>query len=195
MSIHTKQTIITTSKRLFALNGYEGFSMRILAKESSVGLSSIYHFFEDKDVLLKYIFDSTNEELGIKRTTLHLPTTAGQMLHDRILFQFQNIEDIVFLLKYLLHFRRDSLRLESRYLPSKAYLHIQEAIEMGVDTNEFQLESSDIVQDSKAITHAINGFLLEYYPDPPQGAELQKVVGHIHRFLIKSLTNKEVSMG
>ena len=65
--------IRTTSKRLFAKYGYDGISMRILAKESGVGLSSIYHFFKDKDILLKTIYEETNRTLGVERSQLPPP--------------------------------------------------------------------------------------------------------------------------
>lgn len=194
MTAQTRTTILETAKKLFATNGYEGFSMRILAKESTVGLSSIYHFFSDKDELLKEIFDSTNTELGRKRAHLKDLPNASQMLMQRIVFQFDNIEDVVFVLKYYLHFRPKFLKLDDGYVPSKAYLHIEEVLRVGVTTKEFFIDSATIAKEAKVITHAINGYLLEYYPDKPEGDELNQVAEAIHRFLIRSLTNKEAPM-
>lgn len=194
MTINTRHTILKTSKRLFAVNGYEGFSMRTLAKESGVGLSSIYHFFKDKDEILKEIFDTTNYELGIARSKLPKSSSAESMLLDRIKFQFQHIEDVVFVLKYYLHFRPNFLKLNSGYLPEKGYLHIEEVLEVGVDNKEFAINVNEIDKQAKVIAHAINGFLLEYYPDPPKKNDLDEVTSSIHKFLMRSLTNKEVLM-
>jgi len=194
MTIHTKELITSKAKTLFALHGYEGFTMRVLAKESGVGLSSIYHFFEDKDVLLTYIFDEAGKELGVARASLVKRRTANQMLLDRILFQFQHIEEVVYILKYYLHFRKDFLKLDGGYIPTRAYLHIDEVIRLGVETGEFTCAEKDIDQEAKVVTHAINGFLLEYYPDIPTKSELHKVALTIHRFLMRSLTNREVAM-
>ncbi|NCU40502.1 TetR/AcrR family transcriptional regulator [Candidatus Saccharibacteria bacterium] len=194
MTVNTKLTILKISKELFAKNGYEGFSMRILAKESGVGLSSIYHFFSDKDEILKEVFDITNKELGIARVKLPKTNSAEAMLLDRIKFQFQHIEDVVFVLKYYLHFRPEFLKLESGYLPSKGYLHIEEVLEVGVKTHEFNIQPSEIYKEAKVIAHAINGFLLEYYPETPNKDELADVIASIHDFLMRSLTNKEVGM-
>lgn len=194
MTAQTKEIILSTSKRLFALKGYDGFSMRILAKESGVGLSSIYHFFEDKDVLLKFIFDKTNTDLGIIRAKLPKRKSASQMLYDRITFQFDHIEEVVFVLKYYLHFRRDFLKLHSGFIPEKGYLHIEEVLTYGVKTGEFVIAEASIGEEAKVIAHAINGYLLEYYPDPPKGKELKKVCQSIHLFLMRSLTNMEVPM-
>jgi AcrR family transcriptional regulator len=194
MTIHTKSAILTKAKRIFATNGYEGFSMRILAKETGVGLSSIYHFFTDKDEILNEIFHTTTKQLGAERKKLPLPTSAQDMLLDRINFQFQQIEDIVFVLKYYLHFRPNFLKMNSGYLPSNSYMHIKEVLMFGVDTGEFSISSLDIDKESKVIAHAINGFLLEYYPHPPKNQELEEVVTSVHEFLLRSLTNREVLM-
>lgn len=194
MTINTKQIITAKAKTLFAVNGYEGFTMRILAKESGVGLSSIYHFFDDKDVLLKYIFDDISKQLGFDRSQLPKRRAASQMLYDRIVFQFTHIEEVVFVLKYYLHFRKDFLKLDSGYIPSKAYLHVDEVLRFGIIKGEFELTDSQIDEEAKVIAHAINGFLLEYYPDAPTNSELKRVTGTIHRFIMRSLTNKEVAM-
>ncbi len=194
MTAHTRNTIIEIAKQLFAVQGYEGFSMRTLAKESVVGLSSIYHFFQDKDEILKEIFKKTNRELGVARAQLPTFESAGEMLLGRIKFQFEHIEDVVFVLKYYLHFRPDFLKLNSGYIPSKGYLHIEEVLEVGVKNGEFSIPASEIPKESKVIAHAINGFLLEYYPNPPEDEELAEVTGSIHQFLMRSLTSKEVKM-
>ncbi len=194
MTVNTKLTILKKAKSLFAINGYEGFSMRTLAKESGVGLSSIYHFFNDKDEILKEIFDSTNKELGIARAKLPSSGSAEQMLLDRIKFQFKHIEDVLFVLKYYLHFRPKFLKLDSGYLPAKGYLHIEEVLESGVHSGEFNIEHSEINKEAKVIAHAINGFLLEYFPNTPKNDELNEVTLSIHKFLMRSLTNKEVVM-
>ena len=168
--------------------------MRILAKESAVGLSSIYHFFKDKDEVLKEIFDSTNRELGISRAKLPKSSSAEMMLLDRVKFQFQHIESVVFVLKYYLHFRPEFLKLDSGYLPTKGYTHIQEVLEAGIKNGEFSIDATQIHQESKIIAHAINGFLLEYYPSTPNMDEMEDVTRSIHNFLMRSLTNKEVEM-
>lgn len=193
MTVNTKPTILNIAKKLFALHGYEGFSVRILAKESGVGISSIYHFFNDKDEILKEIFNNASRQLGIARSKLPKTDTASEMLKSRIIFQFQNIEDVVFVLKYYLHFRPKFLKLNSGYLPAKAYLHIEEVLEFGIKSGEFSIPAADIEKESKVIAHAINGFLLEYYPVPPKKSELEEVTSSIHTFLMRSLTNKEVS--
>ena len=194
MKESTKQTILSTAKSLFATNGYEGFSMRVLAKDSGAGASSIYHFFSDKDVLLGEIFESTRKNLGKKRSKLPNTETASEMLYQRIIFQFENIEDVIFILKYYLHFRQQFLKHDSGYIPSRAYLHIEEVLRRGVTDGDFNIPADKITDEAKTITHAINGFLLEYYPHTPKDKELDVVAANIHQFVMRSITNKEVPM-
>ena len=189
MGSTTKDTIEQSAFEIFAREGYESLSMRRIAKQSNVALSSIYHFFTDKDILLHTIFNRIGRELGAERAELPERASALQMLEDRINFQFDNIEKVVFVLKYYLHFRPDFLRNRSGFVPEKAYLHIDEVIKKGMQTGEFT--STDPVSDAKIMTHAINGFLLEYFPDPPTGAEKSKLVHDITQFLSRSMTTRK----
>ena len=193
----TITAIRNTAQHLYAAEGYEGLSMRTLAAASGVGLSSIYHFFADKDVLLKDIFDRINTMLGDERRRLRSRPTAELMLKDRIAFQFKYMEEVVFVLKYYLHYRQDFMRLPTKILPPKAYLHIEEVLHKGISTGEFVLRSTDIETQAKIITHSINGFLLEYYPERPKGRELQTLIGDLTTFIMRSLQytdRKEVPM-
>lgn len=190
MTNQTYQQIKITAKRVFATTGYDGLAMRTLAQESGVGLSSIYHFFEDKDVLLYEIFQATNTNLGVERAALPSRKSAKQQLKDIIGFQFKHIEDVVFVFKYYLHYRPQFEHQKRGYVPSKAYLHIEEVIRHGIKTGEFNIAEADIAKESKIVTHAINGFLLEYYPDPPKGRELSEVASSLHSFIVRALTTE-----
>lgn len=183
----TEKLITQTAKRLFATNGYDGVSMRTLAAASGVGLSSIYHFFADKDVLLRSIFDATNTNLGLQRKELKARDSAVQMLRDRIDFQFQYIEDIVFVLKYYLHYRDSFMKLPTRTLPAKSALHIEEVLHKGIATGEFQLSIAEFETTAKIIAHSINGFLLEYYPQQPTKRERVQIVDGLTEFVARSL--------
>jgi len=185
MSTTSKKKILDTALKIFAKDGYDGLSMRILAQRISVVPSALYHHFADKDELLKAMFDYLNSELGIKRALLPKPTTASGMLEQRIIFQIDNAEAIVAVLKYYLAYRKRFPKLESGYIPEKAYLHIEEVLSYGVETGEFY--SPNLQLDAKVITHAINGFLLEYYPHTPKGEDKKLLVHSIHQFLIRAL--------
>jgi AcrR family transcriptional regulator len=183
----TDELIRRVAKQLFAQFGYDGVSMRTLSKESGVGLSSIYHFFKDKDVLLKDIYLETNRNLGIARSNLPPQPTAKQMLAQLIDFQFDHIEDVVFVLKYYLHFRHEFAALPTKTLPAKSVLHIEEVVQKGIETKEFGISGKAVEAKSKVIAHTINGYLLEYYPDVPQGKERQETIREIVEFSMAGL--------
>ncbi|HSX34665.1 MAG TPA: TetR/AcrR family transcriptional regulator [Candidatus Saccharimonadales bacterium] len=183
----TDELIRVTAKRLFAKFGYEGISMRILAQASGVGLSSIYHFFQDKDVLLKEVYLDTNRKLGQAREALPPQPTAQRMLEQLIEFQFEHIEDVVYVLKYYLHFRGDFAALPTKTLPAKSVLHIEEVVQKGIVSGEFTVAAKDVASKSKVVAHTINGYLLEYYPDVPHGAERREMIDDIVSFTMRGL--------
>lgn len=194
MTTSTKSKIALSTRQLFSTIGYEGFSIRLLSSKSGIGASSIYHFFTDKDELLRFVFTETNIELGIQRAALPKRKTANKMLWDRIVFQFDHIEEVVYVLKFYLHFRDEFQKNNLGYVPPKAYLHIEEVLKFGVNSGEFYIKNNEIEKQAKVVTHAINGFLLEYFPEKVPKKELYAVVEPIHELLIKGLTNKEWSM-
>lgn len=185
MTKDTKLKIEQQTIRIFTTGGYEALSMRSLSEASGVNLSSIYYFFKDKDVLLEVVFNKLSKELGVERAKLPARKTAKKMLEDRIAFQFEHIEKVIFILKYYLHFRPQFLRLDSGYIPEKGYLHINEVIEKGLQTGEYT--SKDPIEDAKIMAHAINGFLLEYFPDTPKSKELKKITSSIADFLDRAM--------
>ncbi len=98
----TKKIILEKAAHHFALNGYEEFSIRTLAKEIPIAPSVLYHHFADKDALLKQMYLSLNKSLGEKRVALAPTKSASDMLRQRIEFQLDNEEAIVAVLKYYL---------------------------------------------------------------------------------------------
>ena len=111
--------------------------MRKLADRIGIAQSVIYHHFENKDILLRYIFDSTNRKLGKKRAKLPIMKNSSDMMRQRVEFQLDNAEEIVAVLKYYLAFRKTFPKVDSGYVPEKTSLHIEEVLERGVKSGEF----------------------------------------------------------
>ncbi|MEN9407339.1 MAG: hypothetical protein RLZZ455_555 [Candidatus Parcubacteria bacterium] len=189
MKQDTKKIILQKAVPIFAQSGYEGFSIRILAEQIPIAPSVIYHHFEDKDALLKEMFQQLNRNLGNKRAQLPKKSTALEMLRQRIEFQIDNQESIVAVLKYYLAYRDSFKKFKNGFVPDKSALHIEEVLRFGVETNEFFVKNLE--DDAKVITHAINGFLLEYYPYTPKGIEKKELVERILSFLIRALKGGE----
>ena len=178
--------IIQKAANLFADSGMDAFSIRKLANTIPISPSVIYHHFENEEVLLSSMFDYLNHLLGEKRAALPKLNSANQMLKQRIEFQIDNQEEIVTVLKYYLANRRKFPKFKNGFVPDKSALHIEEVLRLGIETGEFNLKNLE--DDAKVITHAINGFLLEYHPYIPTDIEKRDLINKIHNFLIRALT-------
>ena len=180
-----KTTILDVARGIFARSGYDGLRMRTLAAQLKMPLSLLYHYFPSKDELLKQLFEQTNKSLGVARAALPEQATAAAMLRQRIAFQFDHAEEIVTVLKYYLHFRLTFSKRGGGYLPEKSTLHIDEVLEFGIKTGEFTID--DLPATSHVITHAINGYLLEYYPADVTVVEQKRLVQEIADFMLRAL--------
>jgi len=186
--ITTKDRILLETVKIYAVSGHEDFSIRKLAKQVGIAQSVIYHHFENKDVLLKYMFRQMSEELGRKRKELPKTKTAAEMLKQRVEFQLEHAQEVTAVLKFFFANRNIFPKIKTGYVPDKAYLHILEVLNRGVKNGEF-IEMNKR-QEAKVITHAINGFVMEYFPDVPTGKERKELVEQISRFVLRSLVKK-----
>lgn len=185
----TREKILNNATDIFALSGYEGLSMRALAKQTGVTQSVLYHYFESKDSLLEELFKFLNTNLGLKRKSLKNLKTASLMLKQRIQFQLDNAKEIVAVLKYFIHNRKNFPKFEGGFTPAKTSLHMEEVLKLGKETAEFRVYN--IKEQAKVMTHAVNGYLLEYFPYKLNSQEKKKIVIQIHKFLFNSLKNEQ----
>lgn len=189
MTKDTKQHIFDAAKELFAKQGYDGVSMRKLAKQANISLSAIYHYYSDKDIMLQEIFDATNTQLGKDRAMLKMRQTMSEALQDRLEFQFEHMGEIAFVLKYYLHNRDQFRQNETGFVPEKTSLHIEEVLLLGRELGELR-EDIDIRREAKVITHAINGFVLEIYPAILSPKDTAKIIQDLHRFIMRSIAKE-----
>ena len=183
----TKEKILNNATDIFALSGYQGLSMRTLAKQTGITQSVLYHYFDSKDSLLEELFKFLNTQLGLKRKTLKNLKSASAMLKQRIGFQLDNAREIVAVLKYFIHNRTSFPKFEGGFTPDKTSLHMEEVLKLGKQTSEFKVYN--IKEQAKVMTHAVNGYLLEYFPYNLRNEEKKKLVNSIFRFLYNGLKN------
>lgn len=185
MSKLTKNSILKATSELFSGQDQKSFSIRNLATKLDVVPSVIYYHFKDEKELLFSMYKHLTHELGALRKELPKTNTAKKMLKQRIAFQIDHQAEIVAVLKYYLAFRHSFPEQKSGFIPDKSSLHIVEVLEFGKKNNEFKVKN--VADDAKVITHAINGFLLEYHPYIPTGTEKNRLVKRIYSFLIRAL--------
>lgn len=184
----TKTKILENATDIFALSGYEGLSMRTLARQTGITQSVLYHYFDSKDSLLEELFKFLNSKLGSKRKTLKSFKSASITLKQRIEFQLENAKEIIAVLKYFLHYRPNFPKVNGGFVPDKASLHMEEVLKLGKETDEFKVYN--LKEQAKVMTHAVNGYLLEYFPYSLKGEERKKIVNSIYKFLVTGLKNK-----
>ena len=183
----TKTKILNNATDIFALSGYEGLSMRALAKQTGITQSVLYHYFDSKDALLEELFKFLNANLGLKRQHLKSLKSATSMLKQRIEFQIDNAKEIVAVLKYFIHNRIHFPKQSHGFTPDKTSLHMEEVLKVGKETAEFKVYN--LKEQAKVMTHAVNGYLLEYFPYTLKGQEKRKLINSIHKFLLTGLKN------
>lgn len=181
----TPDIILKEATKLFAREGYGRLSMRTLAQKVKIAPSVLYYYFKDKNTLLTSMFDYVNTNLGLARAKLPPAHNSSSMLKQRIEFQLNHAEEIVAVLKFYLAYRKRFKKIPTGFVPDKGYLHIEEVLTYGI--NKKEIESTDIKESAKVITHAINGFLLEYYPEIPTDKEKIDLINTIHKFLWRAI--------
>ncbi len=65
-----QKTILDVAERLFAASGFEGTSVRDIAKEADVNIAMISYYFGSKDKLLQAIFARHSETIRVKLETV-----------------------------------------------------------------------------------------------------------------------------
>lgn len=177
--------IFEKAAEIFAQGGLGGFSIRLLAKRLGVVPSVLYHHFPNEETLLKEMFNYLNTELGRKRSALPPSANTSGMLKQRIEFQLENATAIVAVLKYYFAFRASFAQTHDGFLPDKSALHMEEVLQFAKRNGEYKHRS--LQNDAKVMTHAVNGFILEYYPYTLKESEKTALVNKIHDFLFRAL--------
>ncbi len=170
---------------MFAMGKNAHFSMRNLAKKLNVVPSVFYNHFSNEDTLLKDMFDHNTKSLSQKKKQLPKLNTTSSLLKHRISFQLDNSIQVVSLLKYYLAFSKSFPKNKSGFVPDKSSLHMEEVFLFAKQKGEY--DSKSLKDDAKVITHAVNGFLLEFYPYKFQPKEKNKLVNRIHNFIFRSI--------
>jgi AcrR family transcriptional regulator len=159
--------------------------MRLIAKKVGIAQSVLYYYFADKDDLLKAVYLDSNRLLGQRRAALPPLDIFENMLKQRIEFQFDEAESVCAVLKYYLHFRTTFKKNVRGHLPEKTYLHIEEILSLAEQKGLYQFP--DLEKEAKVIVHAINGFILEYFPSPLDKQEKVTVINDIAHFILRAL--------
>lgn len=179
----TKRLIIDKVLELLALHGPAQISMRKIAEIVGVQQSVIYHYFGGKDELLRQVFLEAQQHL--RQALVELPEVedAHELMRQRIRYHLDNGAYILPMLRYFMAYKEERKGEPGSYIPPQALWHIKQAIERGMAEGVY--ESDDPESDAKVIVHALNGFVIEYYPHTDDIKE--ETIARIQSFIERAL--------
>lgn len=182
----TRTLILEQSVKFLSEGGPGLVSLRRIGQGSGIVQSAVYHHFTNKNELLEATFAYAGRTLGLRRADVPQVLSTREFLIQRIEFQFDNADLIVALLKYFVYRRHTFPETTGGgYVPPQAYQHIVEVIERGNTAGDWDIK--DVTTDAKVVVHAINGFILEYYPSMPSQEHRKVLIESIANFVWRAL--------
>jgi AcrR family transcriptional regulator len=88
----SKDLLVQAALELFARHGFEGTSIRMIAKEAGVSLGLLYNYFESKEALLVTIFEKGMQDVLKSFREAETGTTPEQQLERLIRSSFEILE-------------------------------------------------------------------------------------------------------
>lgn len=89
-----RQTILKSAQKEFLLHGYEGASMRTIAKKANTTLGNIYHYFENKEAILEVLLGEPVRRIE-EMVTEHVRLQFEPYTAEAIKGILENVEDIL----------------------------------------------------------------------------------------------------
>lgn len=88
-----KEQILAAAQREFIVHGYEGSSMRLIAKKANTTLGNIYHYYENKEAILEEVLREPLE--GLERLAAgHLSEREAVGNMDDFVREWKMFEEI-----------------------------------------------------------------------------------------------------
>lgn len=89
-----RQTILESAQKEFLLHGYEGASMRTIAKKANTTLGNIYHYFENKEAILEALLGEPVRRIE-EMVTEHVKLQSEPYSVKAITDILDSVEDIL----------------------------------------------------------------------------------------------------
>jgi AcrR family transcriptional regulator len=167
----TRDAILDATDRLLARYGYKKMTIDDLAREVGIGKGSIYlHFSSKEEIALSHI------DRMIERLKTNLVTIAGssqpvqqrlhEMLTDRVLYRFDNVQHYSQSLNELLsHLRPKLLERRERYFDEEARILAEviaegQAADILIPGDNFDLARTLITATNSLLPYSLSAFEL-----------------------------------
>lgn len=146
MRKNSKESIVKAAVSLFNANGYDGTSIRDIAKEAKINAANISYYFRNKLGLLEHcltsFFEGYMEELEEGLTTLDSgPTQCLKNIAGNLwMYQCCHIQLTRFVLREMSIDSQIVREILTTYYTKERYI-FKTVIEKGIETNEFHSHS------------------------------------------------------
>ena len=177
--IHRANDILKTARTLFATEGYAGLSMRKVASQLEISLSTVQHYYKDKDTLLiaviHDILDGNQDAINELLEKMPLSTQLEKLEEVIDFFLFSNLKpDVanVFMEIWSLANRNPLAKkivTEAREREKKEVMRLIFGLIPEFEKKDYELRSSMFVSLIEGISFAI------HQAAPEARAEIAKV--------------------
>jgi AcrR family transcriptional regulator len=199
MSEKTKDTIVQAAVSLFNTKGYDGTSMRDIARRAKVNISQISYYFENKHGLLEYCLTTFFEaylyemEKGFSLLNKGAVNCLKQILENILKFESENIPLTRLVLREMSIDSQLVREIMSTYFVKERY-YFKKVFEDGMKMKEFKSFSVNymIVQFKGFLSMP---FLNSYYLSevlhifPHESYFTEKYLKEIYKFIDEILCN------
>lgn len=198
-SQNKKEFIKQTALNLFAKNGFEGTTVREIAKQANVNLAMISYYFSSKEHLLEEIINEKLNDIKIRDTEIKKTKSAEESLKNVIKLLLQKtIKNQAFF--NLLH---SELSVKQRVLTADIYYKVKEhndaIIKMIIDQGikeKFFKRNSDAEIISIFILGPYINFVLNkrYYKEKLKLTTEEEFQNYINTSLIETITTSAINL-
>lgn len=149
MSIHSmqprdlpKDAILDAAKNLIALNGYEGLSIRDLARDSGLAKGTIYYHFADKEQIYLHVLE---RDLIMTRDLLTQAVKCDGSCHERLRSLIETYSELIWINRSLFVARLREINEMSNSVQQLLRKHrptivepIESLLQEGIDSGIFR---------------------------------------------------------
>jgi AcrR family transcriptional regulator len=185
VKVDTKTEILEQAVLILAKEGAVALSMRDLAQKVHIAPSVLYYHFMNKEQLLDSVFFYCIHSLQAQHTLPQSAKDFSVTLYQRLEFYYDRARYVVAILKYFLAHHDAFTPSENGYIPDRAYQPLTSLIEYGSDQG--WITSHNPSTDAKVLLHALNGHILEYYPQLPEATARQELLRNVCDFAVRAL--------
>ena len=158
-----RREIRGAARRVFARRGVRGTGLSHVAREVGMGRSSLYHYYSDKDALLRDLVRTTLEQEGaLFRDCLRAPGTALERVHRLLDALLETFEEWASVGRMQIEFRVRDARFRRFFRNIRDELAT--ALEDGQAHGEIDA-ALDPQLGAATLIGAIDGLLLQYFID------------------------------